>query len=1091
MLFKRIKDWATSITAFRSDDVIPVDGSSGTAKMNVTRLMELCIKIIVPEWHKAYSYPAYSIVQRNNNTFQAKHRIDYNTEFSSDDWDQVDLSSLNRNTVHLSGNNIRLDEKTIKGCYIGLGNVGETISLDYVNNVSYDCLKIPVKKGYKFQFKGQGGITPRLWGIVDNELKICQVANENQYQGNYGNIVSNQDGFLIFNANNSSTYSLIFSPFDAETIEVLSNYIENIKYKIDLLQYSNEGQYIPLGGLNVGDSVDIENFASSSTYNGIIIPVKEGDLVEIKGNSGNAPRLWCITDATYTIKSLSSANYYSNKLTTLLVKEDGFFIGSYDKTSLDYEAEVNLISTNNRILDIVSTNVSSILKNNGISLNSYLIDGLFANCRIGSSVIFNGNVSFRTLMYPCKKGDIFEIRGAGGNDAPLYSFTDVNGIVTDVSAQALVISLPQYVVAPNDGFFIYNSYTNAESSVNYNCKNFGSISKIVNKDKLQKFDLKSIATPGLYIDLNYNVGDTVEETLYDSNDYSFVIIPVKYGDIIQINKVSSGSKPRLWCITDSNKKVLKIASSSQYYSSTYSIFIESNGFAYLDYKDYSGTSEITFVGTQDRINTIIQSSYLASKSIVKNENICIENKSFIELKCVNTSGATADLNTLVTNKNIRILIMNCNVGDKFIVTGHGATAYRLWAFVDNNGNVVSKSDAVIVLNGKEVISPINGKFVMQSFVHSAPTEYKLLTNNKEFVQSQLNKTQDEAFKLCKFIPGFCDFGKSYDLRDYETDISTFDFSGNMLDQVQNHFDGLLTNNQNYISRVDIYEELGEEYPQYATYKTYMYKLEGDLDGMGNLNGRHPKKKVFIVAGIHGDEIAAPVNAYLFAKNLCNIVDDTYFKLRSSCNFYIIPCVNGYGMINNQRDNGNGVDINRNFPIAAWTEDGAGTSQYTGPSACSESETKIVVGAFNMIKPDIGLDHHNYGNTSYQLYGVCSSEEVSNIFYNAFTECSYAFIKNFPEYFGNKFRIFNNPAAPKVLGSYENPTTNRWMFEQGLVDGCTCEISNNVNFVNGETHIGTELQYAPIVWSIGEFTLKNVIVKLVQHVINKEIFEKNS
>ena len=33
MLFKRIKDWATSITSFRKGDVIPVDGPDGTAKM--------------------------------------------------------------------------------------------------------------------------------------------------------------------------------------------------------------------------------------------------------------------------------------------------------------------------------------------------------------------------------------------------------------------------------------------------------------------------------------------------------------------------------------------------------------------------------------------------------------------------------------------------------------------------------------------------------------------------------------------------------------------------------------------------------------------------------------------------------------------------------------------------------------------------------------------------------------------------------------------------------------------------------------------------------------------------------------------------
>ena len=40
MLFKRIKDWATSITAFRTGDVIPVDGPNGTAKMGKDDLLK-------------------------------------------------------------------------------------------------------------------------------------------------------------------------------------------------------------------------------------------------------------------------------------------------------------------------------------------------------------------------------------------------------------------------------------------------------------------------------------------------------------------------------------------------------------------------------------------------------------------------------------------------------------------------------------------------------------------------------------------------------------------------------------------------------------------------------------------------------------------------------------------------------------------------------------------------------------------------------------------------------------------------------------------------------------------------------------------
>ena len=49
MLFKRIKDWATSITAFRTGDVIPVDGPSGTAKMLATNLLKETAENVYPD----------------------------------------------------------------------------------------------------------------------------------------------------------------------------------------------------------------------------------------------------------------------------------------------------------------------------------------------------------------------------------------------------------------------------------------------------------------------------------------------------------------------------------------------------------------------------------------------------------------------------------------------------------------------------------------------------------------------------------------------------------------------------------------------------------------------------------------------------------------------------------------------------------------------------------------------------------------------------------------------------------------------------------------------------------------------------------
>ena len=49
MLFKRIKDWATTITAFRTGDVIPVDGPDGTAKMSKDDLLRETAENVYPD----------------------------------------------------------------------------------------------------------------------------------------------------------------------------------------------------------------------------------------------------------------------------------------------------------------------------------------------------------------------------------------------------------------------------------------------------------------------------------------------------------------------------------------------------------------------------------------------------------------------------------------------------------------------------------------------------------------------------------------------------------------------------------------------------------------------------------------------------------------------------------------------------------------------------------------------------------------------------------------------------------------------------------------------------------------------------------
>lgn len=79
MLFKRIKDWATSITAFRTGDVIPVDGPDGTAKMAKDDLLRLT---------------AENALNKETDNSDTSERVD----FASDDEQEV-YASIDKNGV--------------------------------------------------------------------------------------------------------------------------------------------------------------------------------------------------------------------------------------------------------------------------------------------------------------------------------------------------------------------------------------------------------------------------------------------------------------------------------------------------------------------------------------------------------------------------------------------------------------------------------------------------------------------------------------------------------------------------------------------------------------------------------------------------------------------------------------------------------------------------------------------------------------------------------------------------------------------------------------------------------------------------------
>lgn len=156
---------------------------------------------------------------------------------------------------------------------------------------------------------------------------------------------------------------------------------------------------------------------------------------------------------------------------------------------------------------------------------------------------------------------------------------------------------------------------------------------------------------------------------------------------------------------------------------------------------------------------------------------------------------------------------------------------------------------------------------------------------------------------------------------------------------------------------DVYNFLNEQHKTrpmatelYEIGKTKKNNLTIPLIRLGYLQ-ENPSKKYLIVAGTHGDE-AVPVVALnsliqqLLQPQLLN--DLTSKKVTLD----IIPVHNPEGYLENQRENDNGLDINRNFPFGKV-------------EVKQEAETKALVSLINSQNYTASLYFHSANEKKYE------------------------------------------------------------------------------------------------------------------------------
>lgn len=98
---------------------------------------------------------------------------------------------------------------------------------------------------------------------------------------------------------------------------------------------------------------------------------------------------------------------------------------------------------------------------------------------------------------------------------------------------------------------------------------------------------------------------------------------------------------------------------------------------------------------------------------------------------INTSGSTVDMTAPTSSKSWKYTIVNCVEDDVFDVSGVGQTGARLWAFVDDANNILSKSGVDAIENHKSLIAPVNAVKLIINTKDKKASCYKVIKTYAE------------------------------------------------------------------------------------------------------------------------------------------------------------------------------------------------------------------------------------------------------------------------------------------------------------------------------------------------------------------------
>lgn len=165
-----------------------------------------------------------------------------------------------------------------------------------------------------------------------------------------------------------------------------------------------------------------------------------------------------------------------------------------------------------------------------------------------------------------------------------------------------------------------------------------------------------------------------------------------------------------------------------------------------------------------------------------------------------------------------------------------------------------------------------------------------------------------------------------------------------------------------------YDSLRTTYPRYVTKHTLGEVTDGKTLHVYYFEPSSYENTILVSAGLHGNERLSVWGLYLFLRHLTHKggSDPSLKHLRSDTRLVVVPVANPAGFDNGTRQNGNGVDLNRNFDYH-WSEytpraDSVYGYDFKGNRPNSEPETRLLTDLYHEHASATSyLDLHNYGS----------------------------------------------------------------------------------------------------------------------------------